>query len=196
MAGGLKLPRGHISGRRAGCWCSGCSLLSFWSWPSTPAPIPSSTPSRRLMRRLTCSWMPKSPVPARQCGAARAPSGSGAAVSTCDSALCASWSSVLYFALYRDHRLSLKNAPNSDPICDQAVYEPHALPPTEPCPWQSSLCMPWPQPKPGPRDESDISYSLFVELIQRPKTPKMAVFHASAQLQIGAESLRRSRRTN
>ena len=45
-------------------------------------------------------------------------------------------------------------------------------------------------------DERYISYSLFVELFSEGlNRPKMAVFHASAQLQIGVESLLRSYQT-
>ena len=100
-----KLPRGHISGRRAGFRCSSRSPWSHWPRPSTPGPIPSSTPSRRLPRRSTCSR--RCPNRMFQLGNAelREPSGSGAALLVCASALCASWLSVLkYFALYRVHR--------------------------------------------------------------------------------------------
>ena len=56
--------------------------------------------------------------------------------------------------------------------------------------------MPWPQPKPGPWEMSATyrtrKYSTFSERLNR---PKMAVFHASAQRQIGVESLLRSYHT-
>ena len=91
-----KLPRGHISGRRARfrLWS-----LTFIILVTTIHARAHSIVDTEPSIAETVDVLAKVPKSLRE------PSGSGAAVLVCASALCASWLSVLkYFALYRVHR--------------------------------------------------------------------------------------------